>query len=78
MTAAVLGKAKSGEPAAQAGFRPIVQQGAIEALQPFDGELLRRVGLQQPPLAQRAVDRHRFRGRFRYVAVRGRHRRTGR
>src|SRR5205085_758705 len=33
VTAAVLGKAEAGEPAAQTGFRPVVQQGAIEALQ---------------------------------------------
>ena len=65
MTAAVLGKAEAGEPAAQASFRPVVQQGAIKALQPLDRQLLRRVGLQQPPLAQRTVHRHRFRVRRR-------------
>ncbi len=73
VTAAVLGKAEAGEPAAQAGFRPVVQQGAIEALQPLDRQLLCRVGLQQPPLAQRAVDRHRLRGRRRGCARIGCH-----
>jgi len=58
--AAVVGPAEKGEPGAQPGFGPVIQEGAVKVLQALDRQLLRRVGLQQPQSAQLAIGRHRF------------------
>ena len=60
VTTAILGKAEAGEPAAKTGLGPVMQQRAIEALQPLDSQLLRGIGLQQPAPAQRSVGRRRL------------------
>ncbi len=70
----VLGQAKAGEPAVQPGFGAIIEQRAMEALQPLDRQLLRRIGFEPPLPAQCAVKRHRLPRGASGVCIKWRHR----
>jgi hypothetical protein len=60
LVAAVLAEAEARQPSAQPGFGPIMQQRAVKALQLFNRQLLRLVGLQQPLSAQLSIARQRL------------------
>jgi len=53
-------EAKAGEPTVEPGLWPVIEQGAVKALELFDRQLLRRVGLQAPLAAQFSIKRDRL------------------